>query len=98
MKSDSDIERASDELKWRSDLDAGDVVISGDRLAAEMASKRVAGVKAVANDTVVRLRQSISVPIVRSQRRDSVARIRQYHRLAGISRASCPSAFSVRLR
>lgn len=44
-ESDCDIERdVGDELKWRSDLDAGDVAISGDRLVAEMAAKRVAAV------------------------------------------------------
>src|SRR3982075_3022961 len=71
MKSDSEIERdVRDELKWDPDLDADDVAVSvkngvvtlagfthsyADRLEAEAAAKRVAGVHAVANDIEVRL-------------------------------------------
>src|ERR1700686_5301243 len=71
MKSDSEIERdVRDELKWDPDLDAEDIAVSvkngvvtlagfthsyTDRLEAEAATKRVAGVLAVANDIEVRL-------------------------------------------
>jgi osmotically-inducible protein OsmY len=71
MKSDSEIERdVRDELKWDPDLDATNIAISvkdgvvtlagftksyTDRLEAELAAKRVAGVRAVANDIEVRL-------------------------------------------
>jgi osmotically-inducible protein OsmY len=71
MKSDSEIERdVRDELKWDPDLDAEDIAVSvkngvvtlagftrsySDRLEAEAAAKRVAGVHAVANDIEVRL-------------------------------------------
>ncbi|MCP1908876.1 BON domain-containing protein [Bradyrhizobium pachyrhizi] len=71
MKSDSEIERdVRDELKWDPDLDADDIAVSvkdgvvtlagfthsyTDRLEAETAAKRVAGVLAVANDIEVRL-------------------------------------------
>src|SRR6202140_5278439 len=71
MKSDSEIERdVRDELKWNPDLDAEDIAVSvkngvvtlagftrsySDRLEAEAAAKRVAGVLAVANDIEVRL-------------------------------------------
>ena len=71
MKSDSEIERdVRDELKWDPDLDATDIAVSvkngvvtlagftrsyTDRLEAELATKRVAGVHAVANDIEVRL-------------------------------------------
>jgi osmotically-inducible protein OsmY len=71
MKSDSEIERdVRDELKWDPDLDAEDIAVSvkngvvtlagftrsySDRLEAEAAAKRVAGVLAVANDIEVRL-------------------------------------------
>jgi osmotically-inducible protein OsmY len=71
MKSDSEIERdVRDELKWDPDLDAEDIAVSvkngvvtlagftksySDRLEAEAATKRVAGVHAVANDIEVRL-------------------------------------------
>jgi osmotically-inducible protein OsmY len=71
MKSDSEIERdVRDELKWDPDLHAEDIAISvkngvvtlagftpsyTDRLEAETATKRVAGVHAVANDIQVRL-------------------------------------------
>ena len=71
MKSDSEIERdIRDELKWDPDLDADDIAVSvkngvvtlagftpsyTDRLEAEAAAKRVAGVHAVANDIEVRL-------------------------------------------
>ena len=71
MKSDSEIERdVREELKWDPDLDAEDIAISvkdgvvtlagftrgySDRLEAEHAAKRVAGVHAVANDIEVRL-------------------------------------------
>ena len=71
MRSDSEIERdVRDELKWDPDLDAEDIAISvkdgvvtlagftksySDRLEAEHAAKRVAGVHAVANDIEVRL-------------------------------------------
>ncbi|MBR0749024.1 BON domain-containing protein [Bradyrhizobium japonicum] len=71
MKSDSDIERdVRDELKWDPHLDASDIAVSvkdgvvtlagfthsyADRLEAESAAKRVAGVRAIANDIEVRL-------------------------------------------
>jgi osmotically-inducible protein OsmY len=71
MKSDSEIERdVREELKWDPDLDASDIAVSvkdgvvtlagftksyTDRLEAEIATKRVAGVRAVANDVEVRL-------------------------------------------
>ena len=71
MKSDSEIERdVKEELKWDPDLCADDIAISvkngvvtlagftpsyTDRLEAEKAAKRVAGVHAVANDIEVRL-------------------------------------------
>src|SRR5258708_36736965 len=71
MKSDEEIERdVRDELKWDPDLDADDIAVSvkngvvtlagfvkrySDRLEAEAAAKRVAGVIAVANDIEVRL-------------------------------------------
>jgi osmotically-inducible protein OsmY len=71
MKSDNEIERdVRDELKWDPDIDASDIAVSvkdgvvtlagftksyTDRLEAEIAAKRVAGVRAVANDIEVRL-------------------------------------------
>src|SRR4051812_44198235 len=71
MKSDSEIERdVRAELQWDPDLDAEDIAVSvkkgvvtlagfthsyTDRLEAELAVKRVAGVHAVANDIEVRL-------------------------------------------
>jgi osmotically-inducible protein OsmY len=71
MKSDEELERdVRDEFKWDPVLDADDIAISvkngvvtlagfvkrySDRLEAEVAAKRVAGVKAVANDIEVRL-------------------------------------------
>jgi osmotically-inducible protein OsmY len=71
MKSDSEIERdVRDELNWDPDLDAENIAVSvkdgvvtlagfvksySDRLEAEAAAKRVAGVLAVANDIEVRL-------------------------------------------
>ena len=71
MKSDSEIERdVREELKWDPDLDAEDIAVSvkngvvtlagftrsySDRLEAEAAAKRVAGVLAIANDLEVRL-------------------------------------------
>src|SRR3982074_2669106 len=71
MKSDSEIERdVREELKWHPYLDATDIAVSvkngvvtlagftksyTDRLEAELAAKRVAGVHAVANDIEVRL-------------------------------------------
>jgi osmotically-inducible protein OsmY len=71
MKSDSEIERdVREELQWDPDLDAEDIAISvkngvvtlagfthsyTNRLEAELAAKRVAGVHAVANDIEVRL-------------------------------------------
>ena len=71
MKSDSEIERdVRDELKWDPDLNADDIAVSvkngvvtlagfvpsySDRIEAEAAAKRVAGVLAVANDLEVRL-------------------------------------------
>jgi osmotically-inducible protein OsmY len=71
MKSDSEIERdVREELQWDPDLNAEDIAISvkdgvvtlagftrsfTDRLEAEAAAKRVAGVHAVANDIEVRL-------------------------------------------
>jgi osmotically-inducible protein OsmY len=71
MKSNEEIERdVREELKWDPDLDASDIAVSvndgvvtlagfvksyTDRLEAEQAAKRVAGVRAVANDIEVRL-------------------------------------------
>ena len=71
MRSDRDIERdVKDELQWDPDLDATDIAISvkdsvvtlagyvksyTDKYEAEAAAKRVAGVKAVANDIEVRM-------------------------------------------
>jgi osmotically-inducible protein OsmY len=71
MKSDSEIERdVKEELKWDPDLYADNIAVSvkngvvtlagftpsyTDRLEAEKAAKRVAGVHAVANDIEVRL-------------------------------------------
>src|ERR1700738_4766806 len=71
MRSDNEIERdVRDELKWDPDLNADDIAVSvkngvvtlagftpshTDRLEAEAAAKRVAGVHAVANDIEVRL-------------------------------------------
>jgi osmotically-inducible protein OsmY len=71
MKSDSEIERdVRDELKWDPDLDSENIAVSvkngvvtlagftrsyTDKLEAEAAAKRVAGVLAVANDIEVRL-------------------------------------------
>ena len=71
MKSDSEIERdVRDELEWDPDLDATDIAISvkngvvtlagfvksyTDKYEAETAAKRVAGVRAVANDLEVRM-------------------------------------------
>ena len=69
MKSDSEIERdVKEELQWNPDLDATDIGVSVskgvvtltgfvksyfDRLEAETAAKRVAGVVGVANDIEV---------------------------------------------
>src|ERR1700720_3757479 len=71
MRSDSDIERdVKEELEWDPDLDASDIAISvkkgvvtlagyvksyTDKYEAEAAAKRVASVRAVANDLEVRL-------------------------------------------
>jgi osmotically-inducible protein OsmY len=71
MRSDREIERdVREELNWDPDLDAEDIAISvkdgvvtlagftksySDRLEAEHAAKRVAGVHAIANDIEVRL-------------------------------------------
>src|ERR1700757_1525044 len=71
MRSDSDIKRdVEDELRWDPDLDATDIAVTvksgvvtlagfmrsyADKLEAESAAKRVAGVLGVANDIEVRL-------------------------------------------
>jgi hypothetical protein len=71
MKSDSELERdVKEELKWNPDLDATDIAVSAhngavtltgfvrsytDKYEAERATKRVAGVIAVANDLEVRI-------------------------------------------
>jgi osmotically-inducible protein OsmY len=71
MRSDQDVEcDVKDELQWDPDLDASDIALSvkngvvtlagfvksySDKYGAEAAAKRVAGVKAVANDLEVRL-------------------------------------------
>jgi osmotically-inducible protein OsmY len=92
MKSDSEIERdVRDELKWDPDLDASDIAVSvkdgvvtltgfthsyADRLEAESAVKRVAGVKAVANVIEVRL-PSIDQRPDPDIARDAVAALKQ---------------------
>src|SRR5438874_736901 len=71
MRSDAEIERdVEEELKWDPDLDATDIAVSvkggvvtlagfvksyTDKYQAEAAAKRVAGVRAVANDIEVRM-------------------------------------------
>jgi osmotically-inducible protein OsmY len=71
MRSDQEIERdVKEELQWNPDLDSSDIAVSvkngvvtlagfvksySDKYEAEAAAKRVAGVKAVANDIEVRL-------------------------------------------
>jgi osmotically-inducible protein OsmY len=71
MKSDSEIERdVKDELAWNPDLDATDIAVAvkqsvvtltgfvksyTDKVEAELAAKRVAGVVGVANDLEVRM-------------------------------------------
>jgi osmotically-inducible protein OsmY len=71
MKSDDEIERdVKDELGWNPDLDASNIAVSvkdgvvtlagyvrsyTDKYEAEQAAKRVAGVRAVANDLEVRM-------------------------------------------
>jgi osmotically-inducible protein OsmY len=71
MRSDTDVKRdVEDELRWDPDLDATDIAITvksgvvtlagftrsySDKLEAEVAAKRVAGVFGVANDIEVRL-------------------------------------------
>lgn len=71
MRADADIKRdVEDELRWDPDLDATDIAVTvkngvvtlagfarsySDKLEAEAATKRVAGVVAVANDIEVRL-------------------------------------------
>jgi osmotically-inducible protein OsmY len=71
MRSDSDIERdVKDELQWDPDTDATDIAVSvkggvvtlagyvksySDKYEAEAAAKRIAGVRAVANDLEIRL-------------------------------------------
>ena len=71
MRSDSDIKRdVEDELRWNPDIDATDIAVTvrdgvvtlagftrsyNDKLGAEAAAKRVAGVVGVANDIEVRL-------------------------------------------
>jgi osmotically-inducible protein OsmY len=71
MRSDSDIKReVEDELKWEPEVDAADIGVSVhngvvtltgfvknyyEKIAAERAAKRVAGVSAVANDIEVRV-------------------------------------------
>jgi osmotically-inducible protein OsmY len=71
MRSDSDIKRdVEDELRWDPDLDSTDIAVTvksgvvtlvgftrsySDKLEAEAAAKRVAGVLGVANDIEVRL-------------------------------------------
>src|SRR4030081_3093795 len=71
MKSDSELERdVKEELRWKPDLDATDIAVSAhngavtltgfvrsytDKYEAESATKRVAGVIAVANDLEVRI-------------------------------------------
>ena len=71
MRSDSDIKRdVEDELRWDPDIDSTDIAVTvkngvvtlagftrsyGDKLEAEAAAKRVAGVVGLANDIEVRL-------------------------------------------
>jgi osmotically-inducible protein OsmY len=71
MRSDADIKRdVEDELKWDPDVDSTDIAVAvkngvvaltgfvksySDKFEAEAATKRVAGVKAIANDIEVRL-------------------------------------------
>jgi osmotically-inducible protein OsmY len=92
MNSDSEIERnVRDELKWDPHLDASDIAVSvkdgvvtlagfthsyADRLEAESAAKRVAGVRAIANDIEVRL-PSIDQRPDPDIARDAVAALKQ---------------------
>src|SRR6266853_5464151 len=71
MRSDSDIKRdVEDELRWDPDIDSTDIAVTvkngvvalagftrsySDKLEAETAAKRVAGVVGIANDIEVRL-------------------------------------------
>lgn len=71
MRTDNEIERdVKDELQWNPDLDATDIAVSvkqgvvtlagfvkswSDKYEAEMAAKRVSGVRGIANDLEVRL-------------------------------------------
>ena len=99
MRSDTDIKRdVEDELRWDPDLDATDIAVTvksgvvtlagftrsySDKLEAEAAAKRVAGVLGVANDIEVRFRASTSGPIPKSP----ATRSRQ-------SRAGCRSSLN----
>ncbi len=80
MKSDNEIERdVRDELKWDTDLDADDIAVSvkdgvvtlagfahsyADRLEAEMATKRVVGVRLSRMTLRFGCHRSISAPIL----------------------------------
>src|SRR4051794_30844903 len=109
MRSDSDIQRdVEDELRWDPDLDATDMAVTvksgvvtlagftrsySDKLEAEAAAKRVAGVLGVANDIEVRLpaldqRPIPKSPATRSRRsrtgcRSSPSRSRRWFATAG---------------
>ena len=93
MKSDSELERdVKEELKWNPDLDATDIAVSAhngavtltgfvrsytDKYEAERATKRVAGVIAVANDLEVRI-PSIHQRPDPDIARDAAAAIKNY--------------------
>ena len=92
MRSDDDIKRdVEDELRWDPDLDATDIAVTvksgvvtlagftpsyGDKLEAEAAAKRVAGVLGVANDIEVRLPSLDQRPDPEIAR-DAIAAIKQ---------------------
>lgn len=98
MTTDSDIERdVKDELHWEPDLDPTDIAVSvkngvvtlsgfvrsyTDKYAAEQAAKRVAGVRAVANDLEVRL-PSIDERPDPEIARDAVAAIKSQLPISG---------------
>jgi osmotically-inducible protein OsmY len=98
MVQDSDIKRdVEDELRWDPDLDATDIAVTvkggvvtlvgfvkrySDKFEAEAAAKRVAGVKAVANDIEVRI-PAIDQRPDPDIARDAVAAIRNQLLISG---------------